>query len=278
MAAADLVLAAGVTAVVAYNDVVALGLLSRFRTRSVRVPAQISVIGVDDIAMSAMVHPSLTTVALPTEQTGRAGVDLLLALLEEPDRGGATRRELDTQLMVRGSTGSGPDAPEGTLAMRRMPLVTAVAAVTARWPRAARRTPAAAARRARGPVPDKPASAVTLNILDVAGNLQLTQGMIDDFVEKHSDIVSKVTYSKAPAPELVGKIKAQQGANRVDIDLVLTGVDGLAAGIEQGLWTPLLPTYADRLPGMKDYLPGAAAMQELAGTRAWRSPTTRPGR
>jgi putative spermidine/putrescine transport system substrate-binding protein len=115
-----------------------------------------------------------------------------------------------------------------------------------------------------GDVPDKPASAVTLNILDVAGNLQLTQAMIDEFVSKKSDIVSKVTYSKAPAPELVGKIKAQQDANRVDIDVVLTGVDGLAAGVEQGLWTPLLPTYASRLPGMKDYLPGAAAMQQLA--------------
>jgi putative spermidine/putrescine transport system substrate-binding protein len=115
-----------------------------------------------------------------------------------------------------------------------------------------------------GAVPDKPGSAVTLNILDVAGNLQLTQGMIDDFTKQHSDIVSRVTYSKSPAPELVGKIKAQQGANRVDIDLVLTGVDGLSAGIEQDLWTPLLPTYADRLPGMKNYLPGASAMQALA--------------
>jgi len=120
------------------------------------------------------------------------------------------------------------------------------------------------AKSAGGDVPDKPASAVTLNILDVAGNLQLTQAMIDEFASKKSDIVSKVTYSKAPAPELVGKIKAQQDANRVDIDLVLTGVDGLAAGVEQGLWTPLLPTHANRLPGMKDYLPGAAAMQQLA--------------
>jgi putative spermidine/putrescine transport system substrate-binding protein len=116
-----------------------------------------------------------------------------------------------------------------------------------------------------GAVPDKPASAVTVNILDVAGNLQLTQGMIDDFVKQHSDVISKVTYSKSPAPELVGKIKAQQGANRVDIDLVLTGVDGLAAGKEQGLWLDLLPTYADRVPGMKDYQDGAKAMQELAG-------------
>jgi len=89
--------------------------------------------------------------------------------------------------------------------------------------------------------------------------------MIDEFVGRNKDQVAKVTYSKATAPELVGKIKAQQSANRVDIGLVLTGVDGLAAGIEQGLWLPLLPTYASRLTGMDDYLPGAAAMQRLAG-------------
>ncbi|GAA2703487.1 MULTISPECIES: ABC transporter substrate-binding protein [Actinoplanes] len=118
---------------------------------------------------------------------------------------------------------------------------------------------------ATGAVPDKPSKAVTLNVLDVAGNLQLTQGMIDDFVAKNAGVVERVTYTKATAPELVGKIKAQQAANRVDIDLVLTGVDGLAAGIAQQLWVPLLPAYADRLSGMKQYLPGAAAMQKLAG-------------
>src|SRR4051812_28271539 len=64
-----------------------------------------------------------------------------------------------------------------------------------------------------GTVPDKPASAVVLNVLDVAGNLQLTQPMIDEFVAKNRDIVSRVTYSKATAPELVGKVKAQQDAN-----------------------------------------------------------------
>src|SRR3954452_5803511 len=116
-----------------------------------------------------------------------------------------------------------------------------------------------------GPVPDKPGKAVTLNILDVAGNLQLTQGMIDECVSKNKDQIAKVTYSKSTAPELVGKVKAQQNAGRVDIDLVLTGVDGLSAGIEQGLWNPLLTKYRDRLPGVQDYLPGAAAMQKLAG-------------
>src|SRR5689334_11539358 len=62
-----------------------------------------------------------------------------------------------------------------------------------------------------GDVPDKPKEPVTLNVLDVAGNLQLTQGMIDEFASKNSDVLAKVTYSKATAPELVGKIKAQQG-------------------------------------------------------------------
>ena len=87
---------------------VALGLLNRFTARGVAVPADISVLGFDDIALAAMVHPSLTTVALPKEQSGRAGVDLLLQLLAEPDRLTAARRELPTQLMVRGSTGPTP--------------------------------------------------------------------------------------------------------------------------------------------------------------------------
>nr|WP_296075001.1 extracellular solute-binding protein [uncultured Actinoplanes sp.] len=125
--------------------------------------------------------------------------------------------------------------------------------------------PGGGSRTTDGPIPDKPGAPVTLNILDVAGNLQLTQGMIDEFVSKNPGQVGKVTYSKATAPELVGKVKAQQNAGRVDIDLVLTGVDGLAAGIDQDLWVPLLPTYASRLPGMNNYLPGAASMQKLAG-------------
>jgi putative spermidine/putrescine transport system substrate-binding protein len=118
---------------------------------------------------------------------------------------------------------------------------------------------------AAGNAPAEPKSAVTLNILDVAGNLQLTQGMIEEFTQKNSGVISRTTFSKATAPELAGKIKAQQAANRVDIDLVLTGVDGLAAGIDQSLWQALLPTYAARLSGMNDYLEGAAAMQKLAG-------------
>ena len=74
VAAADPALACGVTAVIAYNDIVALGLLSRFERPRVAVPAAISVLGFDDIPMSAMVHPALTTVRPAPAEAGRAAV------------------------------------------------------------------------------------------------------------------------------------------------------------------------------------------------------------
>ena len=113
-----------------------------------------------------------------------------------------------------------------------------------------------------------PSSPVTLNIVDVAGNLALTQAAIEKYRDKNPKLVSKINFAKAPAPELPGKIKAQQDANRVDIDAVLTGIDALSAGVDQKLWTPLLPTYAAKLPKLEDvYLPGALKMQGLASNQ-----------
>lgn len=109
VAAADLALAAGTTAVMGFNDVVALGLLSRLNGRRIAVPDQVSVVGCDDIALSAMCSPSLTTIALPQERAGRAAVDLLLSLLNDRAAGGGVALELETQLVVRASTGPAPD-------------------------------------------------------------------------------------------------------------------------------------------------------------------------
>ncbi|GIH21050.1 extracellular solute-binding protein [Rugosimonospora africana] len=114
-----------------------------------------------------------------------------------------------------------------------------------------------------GDVPDKPSKAVTLNILDVAGNLQLTQGMLDNFVKQHGDIVSKITTSTGKAPDLAGKVKAQEDAGRLDIDVVLTGTDGLSAGIAQNLWTKMTD-YSSHLSNMNNYTDPAQKMQELA--------------
>ncbi|KWF76890.1 ABC transporter substrate-binding protein [Burkholderia diffusa] len=109
------------------------------------------------------------------------------------------------------------------------------------------------------------AAPVSLNVVDVAGNLQLTQKAIEAFREKNPNLVSNVTFTNAPAPQLPGKIKAMQAAGRADIDLVLTGTDALAAGIEQNLWLKLLPDSAGAFPGVLDkYAPGPRKMQDLA--------------
>jgi putative spermidine/putrescine transport system substrate-binding protein len=118
---------------------------------------------------------------------------------------------------------------------------------------------------ARAELPAMPKSPVVVNIIDVAGNLALTQKAIENYRKAHPELVSRFTFTKAPAPELAGKIKAQQNAGRVDIDLVLTGTDGLAAGIEQKLWLNLLKDYPEKFPNLEaNYLPGALNMQKLA--------------
>lgn len=109
------------------------------------------------------------------------------------------------------------------------------------------------------------ADPITINVVDVAGNLALTQEALEAYRTKNPQLVSKITYTKAPAPELAGKIKAMQGAGRADIDLVLTGTDALAAGIAQNLWTQILPEHSAKLPGLLDnYNASARKMQDLA--------------
>jgi putative spermidine/putrescine transport system substrate-binding protein len=117
--------------------------------------------------------------------------------------------------------------------------------------------------------PALPPAPVMLNVIDVAGQLQLTQRAMEQYAKENPRLVSKISFTQAPAPELPGKLKAQQDAGRVDIDLVLTGTDGLAAGIDQKLWVPLVTDYASALPKLAEiYLPGALKMQALAQDQA----------
>src|SRR5882724_13367946 len=109
-----------------------------------------------------------------------------------------------------------------------------------------------------------PKAPVVINVVDVGGALALLQDAIEAYKTKNPDVVSRFTFTKAPAPELPGKLKAMQAANRTDIDLVLGGLDILSAGIEQNLWTPILPQHAAKFPNVLDnYLPAARKMQEL---------------
>src|SRR4029078_800464 len=102
-----------------------------------------------------------------------------------------------------------------------------------------------------------------------SSDLALLQHAIEAYKTKNPTYVSRFTFTKAPAPELPGKLKAMQAANRADIELVLGGLDILSAGLEQNLWEPLLVKHAAKFPGVKDnYLDPAKKMQELAKDQA----------
>ena len=95
LAAVADVLASGATAVLAYNDLVAIGLIEGLAARGVDVPGEISVIGVDDIVPGRLSRPKLTTVAMPTAAAGRIAVDLLLQSVDSESTGGVTVLETD---------------------------------------------------------------------------------------------------------------------------------------------------------------------------------------
>src|SRR6266513_229591 len=64
-------------------------------------------------------------------------------------------------------------------------------------------------------------------------------------------------------------LKSPVVVNVTDVDLVLGGLDILSAGIEQGLWTTILPQHAAKFPNvLENYLPPARKMQELAKSQA----------
>jgi LacI family transcriptional regulator len=107
VAAADLAVAADVTAIVAYNDVMALGVLARLRDLGIDVPGRLSVTGFDDLVFAAVCAPPLTTVAMPVQEAGRSAVDLLLGQLDHKDTA-TTQLDLPTHLIVRATTAAPP--------------------------------------------------------------------------------------------------------------------------------------------------------------------------
>lgn len=120
--AADLAVASAATAVVAFNDIMALGLIDRLRQRGLATPDDISVTGFDNVAVATFVRPNLTTVDLPRVRMGRMSLDALLGMVT---RGSAAAvpivQQLGVDLIVRQSSGVPPIA-------RAAPAHTAVPA------------------------------------------------------------------------------------------------------------------------------------------------------
>lgn len=101
VAAGDLVTVSRATAVVAHNDLMALGILDQLRQRGTTVPDHVSVVGFDDVPAATHTTPALTTVGVPLHQLGRAAVELLLDEGPEPGTAPVT---VPVSLVVRGST------------------------------------------------------------------------------------------------------------------------------------------------------------------------------
>jgi LacI family transcriptional regulator len=103
--AASLVAGSPLTAVVAYNDLVAIGLMRGLAAAGVRVPRDVSVVGFDDIFGAELCSPALTTVAAPLSALGRYAVETLLTGMASRTPPQVRPALLPAELVVRESTG-----------------------------------------------------------------------------------------------------------------------------------------------------------------------------
>ena len=112
---------------------------------------------------------------------------------------------------------------------------------------------------------------IDLQVLDAGGYLStFAQNMIQTFVDSHHNLVKKVEFlPRIQAPNLPGKLQAQQAAHRVTTNLVLSGFDGVSSSIKDGLVEPLIPAHQDVFPGLNtNYLPAAKNFNDLAKGQA----------
>jgi len=101
----------GLTAVFAYNDLSAIGALRALRAAGLRVPADVSVVGFDDVDLAAYADPPLTTVAQDIASLGRRAAERLFELVDgdaRPASAGAGPTVLPVRLVLRGSTAPPP--------------------------------------------------------------------------------------------------------------------------------------------------------------------------
>jgi LacI family transcriptional regulator len=108
--AIDLVLALRPTAIIAYNDLIALGLIAQMTARGLRVGADVSVVGIDDIWLARLATPALTSVRVPLAESATRAVGILLDVLEGRSAPPESPIEIPTRLIVRATTG-----PRGNL-------------------------------------------------------------------------------------------------------------------------------------------------------------------
>jgi LacI family transcriptional regulator len=85
------------------NDLIAIGAISALQEAKIRVPEDVSVVGVDDILFSRLACPPLTTIHVPQEELGRLGFEIL-DKMRRPSKNAGTKQQVETHLVIRKST------------------------------------------------------------------------------------------------------------------------------------------------------------------------------
>jgi DNA-binding LacI/PurR family transcriptional regulator len=104
--ASDAVLAAGVTAVVAFDDALALGLMSELSVRGVDIPGDVSIAAFDDLNYSSLVRPGITSIAADPAQLAAEALALLSSAVAGQLEG--TSASVPAVLRLRPSVGPAP--------------------------------------------------------------------------------------------------------------------------------------------------------------------------
>lgn len=97
------------TAIFAGNDMIGFGVLRAAAERNISVPAELSVIGFDDIELSRYVYPPLTTVGQSIRELGESAAELLLSRIASPLCARPEQRIIAPKIILRQSTGPRPD-------------------------------------------------------------------------------------------------------------------------------------------------------------------------
>src|SRR5688572_20468407 len=99
---------------------------------------------------------------------------------------------------------------------------------------------------------------ITLSIIDVGGDLSSVQAIVDNYRKANPNKIKEIRIQRAPQPELPAKIKAQQDAGRLDINLIMTGQAAASALIANNQLVRLLPDYEKLFP-LDDFTEAAKA-------------------
>jgi len=92
------------TAVHAFSDYVAVGFIRAAREASVRIPSDVAIVGFDDIAVSAYLAPSLSTISVPIKEMGKKAAEILLANIDSDKDVQLFQLKLDPKLVARESS------------------------------------------------------------------------------------------------------------------------------------------------------------------------------